>query len=191
MLYSAIIVDVDDPIEQSSSRTIHSLDECRQVQFSVFVSSTTENDGEIMVERVIRRKFTKFEVSASKRRQRQPPTADGRVDLPSAVGFCPTCEMPFVGCYSLFGLLLTDLQTLLMLRDGSTHQVPIEIGSTQRKELAIRWLLAASRKLPGRNMAFKLSSELVDAAKGSGDALRKREETHRMAGANRTFAYFR
>ncbi|KAD7117375.1 hypothetical protein E3N88_04643 [Mikania micrantha] len=67
---------------------------------------------------------------------------------------------------------------------GSTHQVPIEIGSTQGKALAIRWLLAASRKRPGQNMAFKLSSELVDAAKGSDDAIRKREETHRMTEAN-------
>ncbi|KAL2224299.1 UNVERIFIED_CONTAM: 30S ribosomal protein S7, chloroplastic [Sesamum indicum] len=74
---------------------------------------------------------------------------------------------------------------------GSTHQVPIEIGSTQGKALAIRWLLAASRKRPGRNMAFKLSSELVDAAKGSGDAIRKKEETHKMAEANRAFAHFR
>ncbi|KAG4185998.1 hypothetical protein ERO13_A08G015300v2 [Gossypium hirsutum] len=60
-----------------------------------------------------------------------------------------------------------------------------------RKALAIRWLLGASRKCPGRNMAFKLSSELVDAAKGSGDAIRKKEETHRMAEANRAFAHFR
>lgn len=74
---------------------------------------------------------------------------------------------------------------------GSTHQVPIEIGSTQGKALAIRWLLGASRKRPGRNMAFRLSSELVDAAKGSGDAIRKKEETHRMAEANRAFAHFR
>ncbi|CAI8582989.1 unnamed protein product [Vicia faba] len=73
----------------------------------------------------------------------------------------------------------------------STHQVPIEIGSTQGKALAIRWLLAASRKRPGRNMAFKLSSELVDAAKGSGDAIRKKEETQRMAEANRILAHFR
>ncbi|KAK5845206.1 hypothetical protein PVK06_001366 [Gossypium arboreum] len=63
--------------------------------------------------------------------------------------------------------------------------------STQGKALAIRWLLGASRKRPGRNMAFKLSSELVDAAKGSGDAIRKKEETHRMAEANRAFAHFR
>ncbi|RYR53088.1 hypothetical protein Ahy_A06g027977 [Arachis hypogaea] len=73
---------------------------------------------------------------------------------------------------------------------GSTHQVLIEIGSTQGKALAIRWLLGASRKCPGRNMAFKLSSELVDAAKGSGDAIRKKEETHRMVEANRAFTYF-
>ncbi|KAG4151863.1 hypothetical protein ERO13_D04G096596v2 [Gossypium hirsutum] len=73
---------------------------------------------------------------------------------------------------------------------GSTHQVPIEIGSTQGKALAIHWLLGASRKCPGRNMAFKLSSELVDAAKGSGDAIRKKEETHRMTEANRAFAHF-
>nr|AIJ28321.1 ribosomal protein S7 [Trifolium semipilosum] len=76
-------------------------------------------------------------------------------------------------------------------KSGSTRQVPVEIGSTQGKALAIRWLLGASRKRPGRNMAFKLSSELVDAAKGSGDAIRKKEEARRMAEANRAFAHFR
>ena len=74
---------------------------------------------------------------------------------------------------------------------GSTHQVPIEIGPRQGRVLAIRWLLGASRKRSGQNMAFKLSSELVDAAKGKGGAIRKKEETHRMAEANRTFAHFR
>ncbi|KAK4750309.1 hypothetical protein SAY87_027758 [Trapa incisa] len=74
---------------------------------------------------------------------------------------------------------------------GSKHQVPIEIGSTQGKSLAIRWLLGASRKRTGRNMAFKLSSELVDAGKGSSDAIRKKEETYRMAEANRALAHFR
>ncbi|MBA0634428.1 hypothetical protein Godav_029038, partial [Gossypium davidsonii] len=58
---------------------------------------------------------------------------------------------------------------------GSTHQVSIEIGSTQGKALAIHWLLGASQKCLGRNMAFKLSFELVDAAKGSGDAIRKKK----------------
>nr|YP_009436358.1 ribosomal protein S7 [Cyphia belfastica]YP_009436387.1 ribosomal protein S7 [Cyphia belfastica]YP_009436962.1 ribosomal protein S7 [Cyphia tortilis]YP_009436983.1 ribosomal protein S7 [Cyphia tortilis]ATG26536.1 ribosomal protein S7 [Cyphia belfastica]ATG26565.1 ribosomal protein S7 [Cyphia belfastica]ATG27337.1 ribosomal protein S7 [Cyphia tortilis]ATG27360.1 ribosomal protein S7 [Cyphia tortilis] len=76
-------------------------------------------------------------------------------------------------------------------KSGSTHQVPIEIKKPRGKVLAIRWLLAASRKRPGRNMAFKLSSELEDAAKGRGDAIRKREETHRMAEANRASAHLR
>lgn len=76
-------------------------------------------------------------------------------------------------------------------RKGSIQQVPIEIGSTQGKALAIRWLLEAARKRPGQNMAFKFSSELVDAAKGSGAAIRKKEETHRMADSNRAFAHFR
>lgn len=74
---------------------------------------------------------------------------------------------------------------------GSTYQVPIEIKSTQGKALAIRWLLGASRKRSGRNMAFKLSYELIDAARDNGDAIRKKEETHKMAEANRAFAHFR
>nr|UZC37012.1 ribosomal protein S7 [Pteridophyllum racemosum] len=76
-------------------------------------------------------------------------------------------------------------------KGGLTRQVPIEIGSRQGQVLAIRWLLWASRKRPGQNMALKLSSELMDAAKGSGDAIRKKEETHRMAEANRAFAHLR
>ncbi len=74
---------------------------------------------------------------------------------------------------------------------GSTYQVPIEIKSAQGKALATRWLLRASRKRSGRNMAFKSSYELIDAARDNGDAIRKKEETHRMAEANRAFAHFR
>ena len=74
---------------------------------------------------------------------------------------------------------------------GSTYRVPIEIRSTQGKVLAIPWLLGASRKRSGRNMNFKLSHELMDAARGNGNAIQKKEETHRMAEANRAFAHFR
>jgi len=74
---------------------------------------------------------------------------------------------------------------------GSTYQVPIEIKSAQGKALAIRWLLGASKKRSGRNMAFKVSYELIDAARDNGDAIRKKEETHKMAEANRAFAHFR
>nr|YP_009559614.1 ribosomal protein S7 [Diphasiastrum digitatum]AZU95411.1 ribosomal protein S7 [Diphasiastrum digitatum] len=74
---------------------------------------------------------------------------------------------------------------------GSTYRVPTEMKSTQGKALAIRWLLEASRKRSGRDIASKPSSELMDAAKNSGSAIRKREETHRMAEANRAFAHLR
>jgi|SRR3954468_3191604 len=76
-------------------------------------------------------------------------------------------------------------------KKGSSQQVPIEIEPTKGKVLAIRWLLEAARKRTGRNMAFKLSSELVDAIKGKGAAIRKKEETRKMAEANRSFAHFR
>ena len=74
---------------------------------------------------------------------------------------------------------------------GSTYQIPLEIRSIQGKALAIRWLLSASRKRSGQDMAIKLSYELIDAAKDNGIAIRKREETHKMAEANRAFAHFR
>ena len=74
---------------------------------------------------------------------------------------------------------------------GSTYQIPLEIQSTQGKALAIRWLLGAARKRSGENMAIKLSYELIDAARDNGIAIRKKEETHKMAEANRAFAHFR
>lgn len=74
---------------------------------------------------------------------------------------------------------------------GSTRRVPVEIRSKQGKVLAIRWLLEASRKRSGQNMAFKLSSELMDAAKKKGGAMCKKEETLKMAKANRTLTHFR
>nr|ADZ93772.1 ribosomal protein S7 [Prionium serratum] len=77
-------------------------------------------------------------------------------------------------------------------KKGKTYKVPIEIKLPQGILLAIRWLLGASRKRSGTNMASQLSSELIDAAsKKRGKAIRKKEETHRMAEASRTFAHFR
>jgi small subunit ribosomal protein S7 len=76
-------------------------------------------------------------------------------------------------------------------RGGSTYQVPIEVQASQGKALAIRWILAAAHKRSGRSMALKLTYELIDAAKQTGSAIRKREETHKMAEANRAFAHFR
>lgn len=74
---------------------------------------------------------------------------------------------------------------------GSTYQVPIEVDAGRGVALAQRWLLAAARKRSGRSMAENLAGELMDAANGQGSAVKKREETHKMAEANRAFATYR
>lgn len=74
---------------------------------------------------------------------------------------------------------------------GSTYQVPVEIKGERRQALAIRWLLQSARKRPGRSMAEKLAGELLDAANNVGSTIKKREDTHRMAEANRAFAHYR
>nr|YP_010192304.1 ribosomal protein S7 [Athrotaxis cupressoides]QYB20984.1 ribosomal protein S7 [Athrotaxis laxifolia]QZN07966.1 ribosomal protein S7 [Athrotaxis cupressoides]BBN66377.1 ribosomal protein S7 [Athrotaxis laxifolia] len=74
---------------------------------------------------------------------------------------------------------------------GSTYQVPFEIKKKEGKILAIRWLLESSRKRSGRNMHLKLSYEIIDAAREKGNAIRKKEEIHKMAESNRAFAHYR
>ncbi|KAI5070439.1 hypothetical protein GOP47_0014782 [Adiantum capillus-veneris] len=74
---------------------------------------------------------------------------------------------------------------------GSTYRVPIEVVPAKGKALAIRWSLIACRKRSGRSMALRSSDELIDAARNSGTAIRKKEETHKVAEANKAFAHFR
>lgn len=74
---------------------------------------------------------------------------------------------------------------------GSTYQVPVEVGADRANSLAMRWLLAAARARGGRSMAEKLAAEFMDAANGQGSAIKKKEDTHRMAEANRAFAHYR
>lgn len=74
---------------------------------------------------------------------------------------------------------------------GATYQVPMEVRSDRGTALALRWLVRFSRQRPGRSMVSKLANELMDAANETGSAIRKREETHRMAEANKAFAHYR
>ena len=74
---------------------------------------------------------------------------------------------------------------------GATYQVPVEVAPDRRLALAMRWLLAAARARAGKSMAEKLAGELLDAANNTGAAIKKREETHKMAEANRAFAHYR
>jgi small subunit ribosomal protein S7 len=74
---------------------------------------------------------------------------------------------------------------------GANYQVPVEVGPERRITLAMRWLLAAARARSGKSMSEKLAGEFMDAAQNQGAAIKKREETHKMAEANRAYAHFR
>jgi small subunit ribosomal protein S7 len=74
---------------------------------------------------------------------------------------------------------------------GATYQVPMEIREDRRLALALRWLLQSARKRPGKSMVDKLSGELLDAFQNQGNTVKKKEDTHKMADANRAFAHYR
>ena len=74
---------------------------------------------------------------------------------------------------------------------GATYQVPIEVRSSRRQALAMRWLVEAARKRGEKSMDLKLAGELLDASEQRGSAVKKREDTHRMADANKAFAHYR
>ncbi len=74
---------------------------------------------------------------------------------------------------------------------GATYQVPVEVRPERREALAQRWLIQFARKRHGKSMAEKLAAELMDAANNQGATIRKRDETHKMAEANRAFAHYR
>jgi len=74
---------------------------------------------------------------------------------------------------------------------GATYQVPVEIRGERRLSLGVRWLVQAARKRSGKSMAEKLAFELIDASNNLGAAVKRREETHKMAEANKAFSHFR
>jgi len=74
---------------------------------------------------------------------------------------------------------------------GATYQVPVEVRPERGQSLALRWLVVSARARAGKSMAEKLAAELSDASQGQGATIKKREDTHRMAEANRAFAHYR
>ena len=74
---------------------------------------------------------------------------------------------------------------------GATYQVPIEVRPSRRNSLAMRWLIEAARKRSEKSMAMRLAGELMDAADSKGSAVKKKEDTHRMAEANKAFSHYR
>ena len=74
---------------------------------------------------------------------------------------------------------------------GATYQVPVEVRTSRRQALGIRWIIAAARERNEKTMTERLSAELLDASNNRGNAVKKREDTHRMAEANRAFSHYR
>jgi len=74
---------------------------------------------------------------------------------------------------------------------GSTYQVPIEIRAYRGTNLSLKWLIEFAQTRPGKTMAMKLANEIIDAAKESGNSIRRKEQMHKMAEANKAFAHFR
>ena len=74
---------------------------------------------------------------------------------------------------------------------GATYQVPVEVRPSRRNSLAMRWLIEAARKRSEKSMAMRLAGELMDAAESKGSAVKKKEDTHRMAEANKAFSHYR
>ena len=73
---------------------------------------------------------------------------------------------------------------------GATYQVPVQIEGSRRQSLAMRWLLTSARNRPGKSMQEKLANELLDAFNGTGATIKRREDTHRMAEANKAFSHY-
>jgi len=74
---------------------------------------------------------------------------------------------------------------------GSTYQIPVEVNPNRRLSLGIRWLITFASSRPGRSMREKLANEMLDASNNTGGAIKKREDTHKMAEANKAFAHYR
>ncbi|MBP6362002.1 MAG: 30S ribosomal protein S7 [Novosphingobium sp.] len=95
----------------------------------------------------------------------------------------------------LFHDALTNVKPQIEVRSrrvgGATYQVPVEVRPERAQALAIRWLITAARNRSETTMAARLSAELLDAANNRGNAVKKREDTHRMADANRAFSHYR
>lgn len=95
----------------------------------------------------------------------------------------------------VFTLALSNIRPVVEVKSrrvgGANYQVPVEVRPTRRSALAMRWLKEAARKRGEKSMGFRLAGELMDAAEGRGGAMKKRDEVHRMAEANKAFSHFR
>ena len=123
---------------------------------------------------------------------------DGKKGIAQAIvydAFVVAAEKVGLDAKEMFTQALNNIMPMVEVKarrvGGANYQVPIEIRAERRQTLAIRWLVAAARKRSEREMSTRLANELVDAFNNSGAAVKKKEDTHRMAEANKAFAHYR
>jgi small subunit ribosomal protein S7 len=102
-----------------------------------------------------------------------------------------TSQDPVKVFHEALGNVKPDLEVRSRRVGGATYQVPVEVRSDRGQALAIRWIISSARARGENTMTERLSGELLDAAGGRGSAVKKREDTHRMADANKAFAHYR
>jgi len=117
----------------------------------------------------------------------------GAIDIIDSKG--PQAIAPFKNGIEVFKAAVENARPLVEVKSrrvgGSNYQVPVEVRPERRQALAIRWLIDFSRTRPGRSMRERLASELVDAAQKRGGTIKRREDVHKMADANKAFAHYR
>jgi small subunit ribosomal protein S7 len=105
-----------------------------------------------------------------------------------------TKKMPGTDPLEVFTQAIENVKPVVEVKSrrvgGATYQVPIEVSRRRRQSLAFRWIIQAARSRKGRPMAERLAAEFMNAHKREGDSIKKREDTHRMAEANKAFAHF-
>ena len=123
---------------------------------------------------------------------------DGKKGIAQGIvyeAFASAAEKVGQDAKEMFNQALNNIMPMVEVKarrvGGANYQVPIEIRAERRQTLAIRWLVAAARKRSEREMALRLAAELVDAFNNTGSAVKKKEDTHRMAEANKAFAHYR
>ncbi|URJ25041.1 30S ribosomal protein S7 [Candidatus Blochmannia ocreatus (nom. nud.)] len=98
-------------------------------------------------------------------------------------------------CLKIFEIALNNVRPIVEVKSrrvgGSTYQVPVEVRLTRRNTLAMRWIIESARKRQDKSMELRLANELIDATENKGNAVKKREEIHRIAESNKAFAHYR
>lgn len=137
--------------------------------------------GSIVVEKFIRRMMLDGKKSVSSR-----ILYDAMIKMGEKAGESPL---------DVFLKALENVKPIVEVKSkrvgGATYQVPTEVRESRREALAMRWIIAAARARSGKSMSEKLSAEMLDACNSTGSAFKKKEDTHRMAEANKAFTHFR